>query len=63
MPVTIYTFDIALEYKTLHKYLSYQKNCNRHVLPLYLNFHNRHTDNDGSTVETCLLKFKKSHYF
>ena len=26
--------------------------CNRYVLPA-VNFHNRHTDDDGCTVETC----------
>ena len=36
--------------------------CNRHILSA-VNFHNRHTDDDRCTVEMCLLKFKKLHYF
>ena len=36
--------------------------CNRHILSA-VNFHNHHTDDDRCTVEMCLLKFKKLHYF
>ena len=42
--------------------VTYSVHCKRHVLSA-VNFHNRHTDDDGCTVETCLLKFTKSRYF
>ena len=36
----------------------------RRYIRLRHNFHNRHTDEDGFTVETCLWKLlKKSYYF
>ena len=42
--------------------VTYSVHCKRHVLSA-VNFHNRHTDDDGCIVETCLLKFTKSRYF
>ena len=42
--------------------VTYSVHCKRHVLSA-VNFHNRHTDDDGCNVETCLLKFTKSRYF
>ena len=32
--------------------VTYTVHCNRYVLSA-VNFHNRHTDDDGCTVETC----------
>ena len=49
--VTMYSIRyIALENNALHKF-----KVNK------INHHNRHTDDDGCTIETCLLEFKKSH--
>ena len=42
--------------------VTYSVHCKGHVLSA-VNFLNRHTDDDGCTVETCLLKITKSRYF
>ena len=41
--------------------VTYTAHRNRNVLSA-VNFHNHHTDDGRCTVETCLKKFKKSHY-
>ena len=42
--------------------VTYILHCNRHALSA-VNCHKGYTVNDGCTVETCLLKLKKSYYF